>query len=249
LYLLFVGCEYAGTTTLLNGVVEWTRRTLGNPQPGIHDHFKWPHLNHPDISHSSQEEVFAAWAAGEGPDPTMTGLDAAGQGTMLAMDTRVKEMFQRYHIDYHLRDGFFQTADHFMTGLHFDEAVYAPMYMDYGHVGIYGDRQHLSRVWEAELKHLSSDVVLIHVSATPEVIRQRMRDDPHPNGLVQDADVEMVLQRFQEEVEASSIGRRIAIDTSGKTPDECIGEFDSKVRPLFTKTEKLREMAHRVLTR
>ena len=247
MYLLFVGCEYAGTTTLLNGVVEWTRKTLGNPQPGIHDHFKWPHLNHPDIQKKTQEEMFANWSVGLGPDPTMTGLDAEGQQEMLSMDVKVKEMFQRYHIEYHLREGFFESADHFMVGLHFDEAVYAPLYLDYGYEGIYGDRQHLARIWESHLQQLSPAIVLVHVTASAEVIRQRMKDDPHPNALVKDGDVETVLTRFQQEVEASSISRRITIDTTQKTPLACVAEFDAKIRSLFTQTEKLREKTHKIL--
>ena len=69
----------------------------------------------------------------------------------------------------------------------------------------------------------------------------------HPNALVKDGDVETVLTRFQQEVEASSISRRITIDTTQKTPLACVAEFDAKIRSLFTQTEKLREKTHKIL--
>ncbi len=246
--LLLVGCEYAGTTTLVHGIIEWAKETLGAEQIGLHDHFKWPHLSHPPAKTPDESKaMFGAWVEGRGPDPTYLGLDADEQAQMLALSPNIKEMFQRYHVDYHLHDSFYQDPDHFMVGLHIEEAVYAPLYFDYGMAGIYGDRAGLARATEHRLMQIAPDTILVHVKAAPAVIRTRMQDAPHPNAIVKDEDVELVLGRFEEEFERSSLTHKLTLDTTVSTVEESVAEFAEQVEPHLTYADRLRILTHRAL--
>ena len=42
MYLILIGCEYAGTTTLAHAVNDWSKRSLGTEFKLIHDHYKLP---------------------------------------------------------------------------------------------------------------------------------------------------------------------------------------------------------------
>ena len=42
MYLILIGCEYAGTTTLAHAINEWTKESLGTEFKLIHDHSKLP---------------------------------------------------------------------------------------------------------------------------------------------------------------------------------------------------------------
>ena len=91
--LILVGCEYAGKTTLANEIVKWIDDTLGGAR-GFHDHFTIP----------SNE------------------LTVEDQDQFAALSPRLKEMFQRYIIEYHLQPAFYADPDHNMTGFHIEEA-------------------------------------------------------------------------------------------------------------------------------
>ena len=62
-----------------------------------------------------------------------------------------------------------------------------------------GDRQVIGRHLELRFMKHAPDTVLVHVKASPEVIRRRMKESPHKHPLVQEKDVEHVLERFEEE--------------------------------------------------
>ena len=74
--LILVGCEYAGKTTLANEIVAWIGRTFGSSRT-FHDHFSLP------CNEFSAEE----------------------QEQLAALSPRLKEMFQRFLISYHLSEG------------------------------------------------------------------------------------------------------------------------------------------------
>ena len=42
MYLILIGCEYAGTTTLAHAISEWSKENLGTEFKLIHDHYKLP---------------------------------------------------------------------------------------------------------------------------------------------------------------------------------------------------------------
>ena len=59
----------------------------------------------------------------------------------MALSPKLKEMVQRYHLQYHLHPSFYKQDDHIMVGAHFDEGILGPIYFDYGGDGQYADRR------------------------------------------------------------------------------------------------------------
>ena len=196
------------------------------------------------------DRLYEEWAAGKGPDPTTIGLSPEERKQFLALSPQLKEMFQRYQMDYHVRPSFFKNMpDHNIIGMHVDEAVYAPLYHGYGGPGQYSDRAVYVRYIEEQIIELASHTVSVLVNATPEVIRCRMKESPHQDGLVQDKDIEYVVQRFKEEHERSLIKNKFTIDTSTATVEECLEAFLEKYKPFITDADKTRMLAHRAKQR
>ena len=239
MHLVMCGCEYAGTTTLGYAITRWAQDVFGT-HFGWHDHFKIPHLSHPPgKTREENAELFEEWAAGRGPDPTIAGLTSEQQKQILALDPIVKEMFQRYHMDYHVAEGFYtQGLHHNVIGMHIDEAVYASHYFGYGGSGEYGDRRATARRMEEHMLHRSPNHVLILVKSAPEIIRSRVKTNPHENQVIKDEDVEYILQRFEEEYENSLIPNRFTIDTGNATVEESLAEFVEKIRPFLSESDK-----------
>jgi hypothetical protein len=212
--LILVGCEYSGTTTQSEAISEWAKEVMGGGF-GFHDHWKVPHVSHPP------------------------GLTAEEQEQFLALSPNLKEMFQRYHMEYHLSPSFYGDPHHNSVGFHIDEAVYAPLYYGYGGAGEYGDRVRTARRTEAHIMEVAPDTVLVLVKASPDVIRRRMAENPHERGLVKDEDVERVLEAFQEQYDNSFIRKKFDIDTSEATVEESLSDFLEKLQPHLTDTDRL----------
>ena len=217
--LILTGCEYAGTTTLVNNICDWLERAMGTPA-SPHDHFKFPDLSHAPLS-------------------------ADEQAQLLGLSPLLKEQYQRYHVDYHVGDQFYrEAAHHIVVGLHFDEAVYAPLYYGYGGVGAPFDRRLLARQVESRLMEVAPDTVVVLVKASPQVIAQRMRETPQPHGLVREEDIEAVLARFEDEYNQSVLRLKFELDTSESTPEETLAEFKRQVAPYLSDGDRLRLLAH-----
>ena len=77
--------------------------------------------------------------------------------------------------------------------------------------------------------------ILLLLKASPEVIRQRMKDNPHEYQVVQDGDVETVLERFEERFSASAVRRKFTLDTTSATVEETLAEFDAQIREHLTR--------------
>ncbi|MBM3932882.1 MAG: hypothetical protein FJ319_01010 [SAR202 cluster bacterium] len=248
--LLITGAEYTGTTTLSWAIVEWMRENMGVANLWTHDHFKWPHLSHPRArSAAHQDEMYADWLAGKAEDPTRLGLTLEEQKKIMALSPRLREMFQRYLVSYHVMPAFFQEPDYIVIGMHIEEAVYAPMYMGYGRNGEYGDRAEMAMDVEQALFKYAPDLVMVMLNASPEVVSSRMKATPHTNSIVPERDVPTVLRRFEEVYAASSIHRKFKIDTSKATVQESLAEFLQKMEPLWSDTDRLRIMSHKQLRR
>ena len=218
--LILTGCEYAGTTTLVNNICDWLERAMGTPA-SPHDHFKFPDLSHAPLSADEQQQL-------------------------LGLSPLLKEQYQRYHVDYHVGDQFYrEAAHHIVVGLHFDEAVYAPLYYGYGGVGAPFDRRLLARQVESRLMEVAPDTVVVLVKASPQVIAQRMREAPHPHGLVREEDIEAVLGRFEDEYHQSVLRLKFELDTSESTPEETLAEFQRQVAPYLSDGDRLRLLMHR----
>ena len=158
---------------------------------------------------------------------------------------QLKEMFQRFMIAHHLSRDFFIGPDQNFIGFHIEEAVYAPLYYGYGGEDSgadfrsgKGQRTEMARAVERELMRLAPDAALVLLRARPEVIRQRMRDDPHEYQIIRDEDIERLLTRFEEEYEWSLIQNKFVIDTSDRSSQETFDEFLKLFGPYFTESDR-----------
>jgi hypothetical protein len=110
----------------------------------------------------------------------------------------------------------------------------------------------MARYLDVEVVEQMPDMVLVLVKASPEVIRQRMRDNSgpwrecHAKSLLQDRDVEFVLDRFQEEYNSSLIPNRFTLDTTSATPDETLKVFTQKIDAYLTPRDRLRIITHQM---
>ncbi len=220
--LVFVGCEYAGKSTIAAKVMEWAEETVGGTSH-FHDHMSLP----------SSELVPEA------------------QESLLEVHPQVLEMFQRYMIEYHVSQGFYSNADHNLMGLVIEEAVYAPLYYGYGgkdsaapERSPEGQRTQMARMIEATMVERGPGSVLVLFKAAPEVIRARMAAAPHRHQLVREDDVEYVLERFEEEFTASLIQRRFVLDTTAATEEETLAEFVANYEPFHTSADRERMRRH-----
>ncbi len=216
--LVFVGCEYAGKSTLAAEVMKWSEQTLGGTSH-FHDHFSVPSS---ELTPEAQESAKNA-------------------------HPQFREMFQRFSLTYHLDPGFYDSPDHNLMGFVIEEAVYAPLYYGYGgpdsrspQRSPEGQRTEMARLFETKMLQKAPDTVLVLFTADPAVIRRRMREAPHTHQIVRGEDVEHVLARFEEEFEASLIRKRIVLDTSTATVQETLAEFVEKYQPFHSNADLLR---------
>ena len=241
MHLVLIGCEYSGTSTLALAISNWTKEAFGVGRFGFHDHWKIPHLNHPPAETPEESDAaFQAWAEGRGEDPTMMGYDDEEQTLLLALTPKQKEAFQRYHMEYHVSPTFYSYDHHNLVGMHIDEAVYAGLYYGYGGDGEYADRKQYARHVEETMIERAPDTVLVLCKASPDVIRRRMNENSHPNAVVQEKDVDMVVARFEEEYELSRFGNKITVDTGTQSVEESLAEFVSKYEPFMTDADRVR---------
>ena len=226
--LILVGCEYSGKTTLQLLISAWLQRITGSHRPFFHDHFGLPSGERPPINSQYPVEI---------------------QDEIMALSPKLKEMFQRYILEYHLGSSFYEYPDHGLVGFHIEEAVYAPLYYGYGGPGEYADRRVLARWIEADIMEKAPETVLVLLKASAEVIAKRMRENPHPKGLLQEQDIEHVLRRFEEEYNSSLIRKRFVLDTSEATIDDTFSEFVTTIQLHLTDDDRLRILGGATPTR
>ena len=216
--LIFVGCEYAGKSTIAGNVMEWAEKTVGGTSH-FHDHFTVP---------SSE-------------------FSPEGQASLKALHPEALETFQRYQIEYHVRDHFYVNPDHNLMGVVIEEAVYAPLYYGYGgkdsgapRRSPEGQRTEMARRVEENMLRMAPGSVLVLFKASREVISERSSTNPHVHQVIREEDIDLVLRRFEEEFEASLIQRRIVIDTSEATIEETTAEFIRKYEPFHIEADLAR---------
>ena len=221
--LIITGCEYAGKTTLANGVGRWIEETLGPPipqgMPPFHDHFTFPDISHGELTEEEYEQV-------------------------RALSPGLKAMIQNHQILYHMNPAFYADHDNIMVGFHIEDAVYGPLYYGYGDNG---SRSAIARSVENHIMEVARDTVLVLLKASSEVIAGRLRESPHPRGVVREQDIEHVLSRFEEECAASTLRYRLTYDTTDTSERETLKQFVRDIGPHLSERDRSRLLAHRAL--
>ncbi len=208
---IFVGIEYAGKSTLVQLLDQYYR------------HRKCP---------THMDDHFSL------PDAT---LSAESQALMMGFPDDVKERGQRMQIHYHV-EVIKNYANTLISGWHLEEAVYTTVYGGdpesayYKNYGYRFQRLYESLVLEARLP----DIVLVHLTASDETIRQRLQANPHPYQVIKEKDIPRLKQLFAEEVDKSLFthkGYTITLDTTGKTPAQSLDELLLLSEPRITAGE------------
>ncbi len=151
-------------------------------------------------------------------------LSPEDQEAMWNLSPVLKERFQRMVIHYHL-DILDRYDDCILGGYHIEEKIYGPRYY----------HPDLAVTYLHRLEHLiPKNAILVHMVCEPDVIRQRMADDPHPYQLVQSDEVEEVMTEFAAETGTSQIKRKVTFDTTSLTSNTILGAFLKQVRPALT---------------
>jgi len=217
--LIIIGAEYAGKSTLAGGIKNWLIENMGSCQSSFHDHF-------------------VPWSPeGEGS------LAEKQAGQLMSLEPSLLECYQRYMIHYHMASSFYLYKDHCLVNWYYADAVYAPLYLGYGGPGEYADRRVMARHYDAEVMEKAPDTVLVLVKASPEVIRQRMSQDPQPKPFPKEQDIELVLNRFEEEFNESGIRRSFVLDTTDASAEQTLNEFVRQIEPHLAPADQLRMMA------
>ena len=208
---IFVGIEYAGKSTLIQLLTEYLRKR--HLHPHLDDHFSIP-------------------------DAT---LDAESQKIMLGLPGGMKERMQRMQIQYHV-DIIKRYKYPIFGGWHIEEVVYTGYYGEDPESSYYSNYAHqFHRLYEAQVfEGRLEDVVMFHVTASDEVIRRRMRENPHEYQIIKEQDIAELKKRFEEEVGKSLFthqGRTVVLDTTERTPQESLDELLLLSEPLITPGE------------
>ena len=225
--VILAGIEYVGTTTMANTLRDWKVKVTGEPFAGglIHDHSKIPHTSgHPD-------------------DTTLE-----EQQQILALSPKLKEMYHRYSIYYHIHH--YASPDDLTVGLHIEEAIYARKYYGYGTPGEAFDREATFGQMERRIKQITDDpIIVVHMTADAAVIEQRMgalKDSPqHTNSPLLKADIPEIMAEYTRLVEKSDIGPKLRVDTSTDSPAETLEKLVKQMEPHFTDHDRASMEAHK----
>jgi hypothetical protein len=215
---IFVGIEYAGKTTLINLLQAYYRQRR---RPTHND----DHFTIPDAT-----------------------LSPESRAQMIHFPNDVKERMQRMQIHYHI-EVIRNYPNTLISGWHIEEAVYSALYGNdpdhpyYPNYHYTFQRHYEVMVLEARLP----DVVMFHLTASDDAIRERMRTAPHEYQIIREKDIAEVKRRFEEEVANSLFtrgGRVVTLDTTDRRPEESLDELLLKSEPLVTDGElAMRAMA------
>ena len=233
--LVITGCEYAGKTTLAVGISKWMIQAMGLPFVRWHNHFVVPKLDQHLIV---QDEGGEHSLAGKTASDLFTKED---EKQMLALSPLLLEQFQRHMIWRHIHPNMYRSEDdNLFINAYYADAVYAQLYYGYGEPNSFADRRQRARVWDAELMGLAPDTVLVLVTTSAAVVRQRMQQNPRPRCILQPQDAELVLNGFQEEYDLSLINRRFTLNTTRSSEQETFRGFLRKLWPHLSQADRLR---------
>jgi len=217
--LIIAGCEYAGATTIAHALAGWARDNVG-AELEVNDVFKIPHIGPFEMT---DDEV----------------------AQFNKMPSHLKQVFMWHNMSSHTMPPMMEREDYILVGFQLDEAVYPPLYHGYGRPWEYAEAVTLARHYELSVMEKMPSIVQVLVTASPEVIAERMKEAPHRHSLLQEGDIKHVLQRFEEEATLSLIRKKITLDTSTATVDETLADLIEKMDRHMSVSDLRRIAAHR----
>ncbi len=191
------------------------------------------------VGKTTLADALQAWGAENGREFHMDDSDFSipddrhfeedEQMALLQAPPGLKERFQRMQIYYHI---FVQSncEDCIFGGYHIQEAIYGPRYY------YPGTEVHYLKQVEG---FLQPDTILVMMTADPDEIRARMKAAPHKFPIVPPEDVEEIQAEFEREFTASTIKRKVRLDTTGFPPEEILDRFLAAVRPALSTRDLL----------
>ena len=248
--LIVIGCEYAGKTALATAISKWMIETMGLTVVVWHDHYVVPRSMSSSTGVGGHLTVLKPGA--DAPDmpygqyvikdaDAFDPEDEEREKDVLALKPWLLEQLQRHMIWRHLHHSLVRDeADYLSIDLYYADAVYAPLYYGYGEPGSFADRSGRARSWDREILEMAPDTVLVQVKASADVIRERMRSASRPRSLLKEDDIELVLDRFQEEYDNSLIPRRFTLDTTSASVEESLQDFLGQMWRYLSKVDRLR---------
>lgn len=236
--LILVGCEYVGKKTLAVAISKWLINSMGLDFLRWHNHFVVPKLD----THMLIEAVGKTVSVGKHLEDINNDAD---EKQIMSLRPAVLEQLQRHNIWRHLHHKLFKNADVMFINHYYADAVYAPIYYNYGERGSFADRISRAREWDSELLEIAPDVVLVLVKASADIIRKRLKENCVSSDILQSKDVDKILTDFQQQYDDSLIPRKFALDTTRMSIEETLEQFKIKIRPYLTKSDNCRILRQR----
>ena len=231
--LLLIGCEYTGKSTLAGNISRWMIETMGVSLVRWHDHFVVPRLDSHTIIRAEGSDA----AIGKTEYDLNTDDD---EEQIMTLRPNVLEQLQRHNIWRHLHPGLLSTDDVLFINFYYAEAVYAPLYYGYGEPGSFADRSERAREWDQEMRAYAPDMVLVLLTAAATTVAERMAARPRVRGILKERDIPYVLDRFQDEYDASLIERKFTLDTTDTMPQRTVADFVDRIHPHLSEVDRQR---------
>ena len=233
--LLLIGCEYTGKSTLAGNISRWMIETMGVSLVRWHDHFVVPRLDSHTIIRAEGSDA----AIGKAEHDLNTDDD---EEQIMSLRPNVLEQLQRHNIWRHLHPGLLTADDVLFINFYYAEAVYAPLYYGYGEPGSFADRSERAREWDQEMRAYAPDMVLVLLTAAATTVAERMAARPRPRvrGILKERDIPYVLDRFQDEYDASLIERKFTLDTTDTMPQRTVADFVDRIHPHLSEVDRQR---------
>ena len=133
---LMVGCEYAGTSTLMQALVKWSNKVMGEGKGfwGYHDHWTLPDTNghwELDVENFDTPEE---------------------QAQIMALSPKTKKLIQTHSLAYHTSPSSLRgDGDNLFIGLHIENAIYGRRYYGYFQDDSTGEREYILRHTEKDI--------------------------------------------------------------------------------------------------
>jgi hypothetical protein len=162
------------------------------------------------------------------------------QEQIMGLSPKTRELIQRHNIAYHISPESLSAPDNLFIGLHFENAIYGQRYFGYFAGESAKNRRLLFEHFEADMMKWAPDMPLVLIKASAETIARRMRENPHPQQVVQEADIPEVLDEFESEFNSSSFNNKLTVDTTEGTAEENLAAFIKDAEPYMYQEDKLR---------